>query len=106
MTAATEHLKVAAMGGRHGVSPVRHQPTQTSARAVQPIVAALHSQSQFCSAHCATWLADFAILTARETPPAGCTLLATYKCTLKLLKAFSEAHHAEQFTARAVAVVG
>lgn len=106
MTAATEYLKVAAMGRRHGVSPVRHQPTQTSACAVQPIVAALHSQSQFRSAHCATWQADSAIMTARETPPAGCTLLATYKCTLKRLMAFLKAHHAEQFTARAVAVVG
>jgi hypothetical protein len=106
MTAATEHLKVATMGRRHGVPPVRHQPTQLSARAAQPLFAALHIQSQFRSAHCGTSRADSAILTARETPPAGCTLLATYKCTLKRLKAFSAAHHAEQFTACAVAAVG
>lgn len=106
MTAATEHLKVVAMGRRHGVSPVRHRSTQTSALAVQPILAALHSDSPFRSAHRETSRADSAILTARETPPAGCTLLATYKCTLKLLKAFPKAHHARQAAASAVAVVG
>lgn len=108
MTAATEHLKVAAMGLRHGVPPVRHRSTQTSARAVQPIFAALHSDSRFRSAHCGTSRADSAIMPARETPPAGSTLLATYKCTLSLKNfwAFTEAHHAKQFTARAVVVVG
>lgn len=106
MTVQTEQLNVVVMGCQHGVSHVRHRNTHTSAFAVQPTFAALHSQSPFRSAHCGTWRADSATMTARDKPLARCTLLATYKCTLKLLKAFPKAHHARQTAACAVAVVG